>query len=178
AAISNSNSQFAAPYLAHTDRVAHALDGRLDVSPELDLADADGAALAGRARPAKPIADDLPHGVQPQTSRHHGVAEKVTVEKPEARGDIQLGDDVTLAEFAAVQADLGDAVDHQHGRRWQLRIARAEIAAFARSEQLFLGVGRLRSVKVARVGQGRLLRHLAGGCVMSGDFVANVFSML
>jgi hypothetical protein len=46
AAISNSNSQFAAPYLAHADLVAHALDVRLDVSPELDLADADGAALA------------------------------------------------------------------------------------------------------------------------------------
>jgi len=87
AAISNSNSQFAAPYLAHTDLVAHALDTWIDVSPKPDLADADGAALARRARPAKPIADDLPHGVQPQTSRHHGVAEKVTVEKPEARGD-------------------------------------------------------------------------------------------
>ena len=46
AAVGNSNSQFAAPYLAHTDLVAHALDVWLDVSPELDLADADGAALA------------------------------------------------------------------------------------------------------------------------------------
>jgi hypothetical protein len=45
-AVRNSNSQFAAPYLAHTDLVAHALDVRLDVSPELDLANADGAALA------------------------------------------------------------------------------------------------------------------------------------
>jgi hypothetical protein len=42
-----SNSQFAAPYLAHTDLVAHAVDVRLDVSSELDLAGTDGAALAG-----------------------------------------------------------------------------------------------------------------------------------
>ena len=46
AAVSNSNSQFAAPYLAHTDLVAHAFDVWLYVSSELDLADADGAALA------------------------------------------------------------------------------------------------------------------------------------
>ena len=77
----------------------------------------------------------------------------MTVEKPEARRDIQFGDDVTLAEFTAVQADLGDAVYHQHGRRRQLGIARTEIAAFARFEQIFLRVGRLRSVEVARVGQ-------------------------
>jgi hypothetical protein len=51
-------------------------------------------------------------------SRHHGIAAKVTVEKPEARGDIQLGNDMALAEFAAVQADLGDAVHHQHRRCW------------------------------------------------------------
>jgi hypothetical protein len=65
----------------------------------------------------------------------------VTVEKPEARGDIQLADDVALAEFAAVQADLGDTVHHQHRRCRQLGIARPEIAAFARSEQFFLCVG-------------------------------------
>src|SRR6185295_6784177 len=84
-------------------------------------------------------------------------------------------DDVTLAEFTAVQADLGDAVYHQHGRRRQLCIARAEIAAFARFEQIFLCVGRLRSVKVSWVGQDKLLRRLAGGCAASGDFVATVF---
>jgi hypothetical protein len=46
AAVRNSNSQFAAPYLAHTDLVAHALDVWLDAAPERDLADADGAALS------------------------------------------------------------------------------------------------------------------------------------
>jgi hypothetical protein len=56
---------------------------------------------------------------------------------------------MALAEFATVQAELGDAVHHQHGRRRQLRITRTEIAAFARFEQIFLGVGRLRGVKVA-----------------------------
>jgi hypothetical protein len=107
--------------------------------------------------------------------RHPGITGKVAVKKPQARRDIQLADDVAFAEFAAVQADLGDTVHHQHGRCRQLGIAWAEIAAFARSEQIFLCVGRLRRVKVARVGQGKLLRRLAGGCAKSGDFVATVF---
>ena len=83
----------------------------------------------------------------------------MTVKKPEARRDIQLADDVALAEFATVQADLGDTVHHQHGRCRQLGIARTEIAAFAGFEQIFLCVGRLRRVKVARVGQEVLLRR-------------------
>ena len=45
-AVRNSKSQFAAPYLAHTDLISHALDVWLYVSSELDLADADGAAFA------------------------------------------------------------------------------------------------------------------------------------
>ena len=69
--------------------------------------------------------------VQAQTSRHHRVAVKVTTEKPKARRNIQLADDVTLPEFAAVDTDLGDAVHHQHRRRRQLRVAWAEMAAIA-----------------------------------------------
>jgi hypothetical protein len=45
-AVRDSKSQFAAPDLAHADLVSHALDARLDVAPELHLADADGAAFA------------------------------------------------------------------------------------------------------------------------------------
>jgi hypothetical protein len=88
----------------------------------------------------------------------------VAVKKPEVWRDIQFTDDMALAEFAADQADLRDTVYHQHGRCRQLRIARAEIAALARSEQIFLCVGRLRSVKVAWVGQDNILRCLACGC--------------
>jgi hypothetical protein len=48
------------------------------------------------------------------------------------------------------------------GGRRQLRIARAEVATFARFEQIFLGVGRLRGVKVAGVGQVDVTLCLAG----------------
>src|SRR5580658_6742071 len=164
AAIGNCKSQLATPDETHINLVAHALDVWPYITPELDLADADGAALARRARPAEPIADDLPHGVQAETSGHHGVAGKVTSEKPEVRRDIQFTDDMALAEFAAGQADLRDTVYHQHGRSRQLGIARAEIAALARSQQIFFAVGRLRRVKVVWVGQDDILTSLAGGC--------------
>jgi hypothetical protein len=80
----------------------------------------------------------------------------VTAKEPEVRRDIQLADDMALAEFAAVHADLGNTVHHQHGRCRQLGITRAEIAAFARFEQIFFAVGRLRNVEVARIRQGHV----------------------
>ena len=46
AAIRNSKSELTTPYEAHADLVAHALDVWFYISSELDLADADGAALA------------------------------------------------------------------------------------------------------------------------------------
>ena len=93
----------------------------------------------------------------------HGVTLKVTAEEPEAGRDIQFADDMALAEFAAVQADLGDAVHHQHRRRGQLGIARAEIAALARFEQVVFAVRRLRNVKVA--GVGHVTSHVTSGDV-------------
>jgi hypothetical protein len=77
----------------------------------------------------------------------------MAMKEPEVRRDVQLADDMALSEFAAVHADLCDAVHHQHGRCRQLRIAWAEIASFARFAQIFLCVGRLRSVKIAWVGR-------------------------
>lgn len=73
----------------------------------------------------------------------------------------QLSPDIVPGLFVAAatsallrRADFScDAVHHQHGRRRQLRIARTEIAAFARFQQLFLRVGRLRRVKIMWVWQ-------------------------
>jgi hypothetical protein len=78
----------------------------------------------------------------------------VAIEEPVVGRDIELADDMALAERATVRADLGDAIHHQHRRCRQLRIARAEIAAFARSQQLVPGVGWLRRVEIVGVGHG------------------------
>src|ERR1700737_68326 len=47
-------------------------------------------------------------------------------EEPEVRLDVELGNRLPLAVLAARLADLGDAVEHQHRRQRQLRIAFAE----------------------------------------------------
>jgi len=46
--------------------------------------------------------------------------------KPEIRKDIQLGEDLALAEGTALVTDFDDAVHHEHVRRRQLGIARAK----------------------------------------------------
>src|SRR5262249_16146141 len=61
-AVGDGDGQLAAPDMAHADLVSRKPDIRRYLSPKLHLADADRAALARRARPAKPVADDLPHG--------------------------------------------------------------------------------------------------------------------
>ena len=46
--------------------------------------------------------------------------------EPEVRLEVEHGAHQPFAVFAAGFRDLGDAVEHQHGREWQLGIARAE----------------------------------------------------
>ena len=47
-------------------------------------------------------------------------------EKPEIRLEFEHGADQSLAIFAACLRDLGNAVEHEHGRQRQLGIAGAE----------------------------------------------------
>ena len=57
--------------------------------------------------------------------------------------DVEFGADEALVEGAAGFADLGDAVEHQHGRRGQLRIARAEQLAAGAGQQILIAVAGL-----------------------------------
>jgi hypothetical protein len=47
-------------------------------------------------------------------------------EEPEVRLHVELGDDAAVAVLAALLGHMGDAIEHQHRRQRQLRIARAE----------------------------------------------------
>lgn len=172
-AVRNRNCQFTPPDLAHADLVPHARCIRRDAAAQFDLADADRASLARRARPAEPIADHLPHGVETEGARHHRIAGKVTAEKPEIGPDIELADDMALAEFAAIRADFDDTVHHQHRRRRKLGIARPEIAALARVEQIFPAVGRLRRVEVVGVRHGGLTLAMSGRSCQNGMWFVN-----
>ena len=55
----------------------------------------------------------------------------MALEKPQLGIDVELGDDFPLFEFAAVLVDANDAVEHQHRRQGQQRVAGSEQLALA-----------------------------------------------
>src|SRR5690554_1776376 len=97
-----------------------------NLAKKFDFARTQGATAARVALPAKVKADQLPHRIQAQATGHHRVSLKVTTKKPQVRIDIELGDDLPLAVFAALVANVNDPVNHEHIGRRQLRITRPE----------------------------------------------------
>src|ERR1700759_2944434 len=88
----------------------------------------------------------------------------MAIEEPEVGFDVEFGDGAPLAELAAVEADLGDAVHHQHRRRRKLRITRTEVFAAAGLQQVLLGILGLRGVEFVWVPHGdATLSEVAGG---------------
>ena len=61
----------------------------------------------------KPL--ELPHRVEAEAARHDRILDEMAGEEPEVGRDVEFGADEALAELAAALADLGDAVEHQHG---------------------------------------------------------------
>src|SRR5690606_29192638 len=129
------------------DAVLNLLGCGRDHAAELDFAGGDGAALARFTQPAEEEAGELPHGVQSQASGHYRVTDEMAGEEPKVGLDIEFGTDEAFAEFPASLAHFRDAVEHQHWRRWKLRIAGTEKFAPCTCQKLFVIVA------------GFLLRH-------------------
>src|SRR5699024_630222 len=113
-AVGYAHNQFTLDQALDLQVVQNFLAAGEDLAGEFDLATTEGAPLAGVAPPAEVKAHQLPHGVQPQTTRHYRIVLKMAVEEPEVRADVELGDNTTLALTAAVGVDFDDAVHHQH----------------------------------------------------------------
>ena len=64
-------------------------------------------------------AAQLPHGVQPQATRHDRVFGEVAVKKPKVRPDIELGTQQPFAVHPTVLRDFRDSIDHQHIAGWK-----------------------------------------------------------
>jgi hypothetical protein len=64
----------------------------------------------------------------------------VAFEEPQVRVDIELGAHQSAVERPAVVADIGDAVEHEHRRQGQLRIARTEELAPTTRQQCIVVV--------------------------------------
>ena len=63
----------------------------------------------------------------------------MTGEKPELGLDVEFRPHAALAVRAAILADVGDAVEHQHRRQRQLGIACSEQFAAAAGQQILKG---------------------------------------
>ena len=103
---------------ADVDLVAHELVVGPDLPEELDLAAAQCAPGSRSAGPRAIEAEQLPDAVDAQAARLDRVAGEVALEEPIVETHIALGD---RRAAVAVARDLGDAIEHQHRRRWQAR---------------------------------------------------------
>src|SRR6185437_411075 len=113
---------------------------RHHLAGEFQFAKAKRAATALAAAPGQKKPHHLPERVEPEAPRHDGIALEMAAEKPEIRFDIEFGADQPLAIFAAGSGNFADAVEHQHRRQWQLRIALAKNLAPAARQQIFIVV--------------------------------------
>src|ERR1051325_906969 len=113
------------------------LHRRQHLAGKLEFAEPERATLAGRAEPAEEKAEQLPQRVEAEAAGHHRVALEVARKKPKVRLHVELGAHQALAVLPALFGDLGNAIEHQHRRQWQLRIALAEqLAPGARQQML------------------------------------------
>src|SRR5262245_53720966 len=74
--------ELAQDHALQVDHILQHFGGGCDHANELQLADAEGASLAGGAEPAQEEARELPQRVQRQAARHHGVTLEVAGENP------------------------------------------------------------------------------------------------
>src|SRR5690625_458456 len=106
--------------------VGDLLDARQHLAAELHFADTQRATAPGGAEPTEKEPDELPERVQAETARHDRIAFEMAAKKPQARLHIEFCHDLPLAMSPAFLADVRDAVEHQHRRKWKLGVAGAE----------------------------------------------------
>ena len=107
------------------------------LSRKFDLAAQRPSTTRGSA-PAEEEPGHLPQGVEAEATRHDRIALEMDAEEPEVRVDVELGANLAAAVAAASVVDLGDTVEHEHGRKRQLRVSGAEQFAAPAGEQLLV----------------------------------------
>ena len=110
----------------------------LDLTAELDLVGTERPTTAQAADPAEVETHQLPHGIQTQAAGHHRVALEMAAEKPQVRSHVELRQHLAAAEAATVIADVRNAVEHQHRRQRQLRVAGPEQLPTRAAQQILI----------------------------------------
>ncbi|SSM39207.1 Uncharacterised protein [Klebsiella pneumoniae] len=96
------------------DTVGDFFRGRQNLTGKFHFANAQRAAFAFAAQPAKIEPDQLPHSIQAQAARHHRIADKVATEEPQVRIDVEFCLNITFIVVTTGFGHFDDAVHHQH----------------------------------------------------------------
>ena len=137
-AIGDGENELAPEDALEIDPVDHLLHRRDHHVGELDLADAERPAASRQPEPTEEEPGHLPQRVEAQAARHHRIALEMAAEKPEVGLDVEFRAHHPFAMRAAGLGDLGNPVEHQHGRQRQLRIAGAEQLAAPAGQQVLI----------------------------------------
>jgi hypothetical protein len=135
--------------------IGHPARCRLHFTAELDLVRTERPPPPRTADPAKVKAHQLPHRIKTETTGHHRVALEVATEEPQIGTHVELGDDLAATVLPTVVADVHDAVEHQHRRHRQLRVARPEQLPARASQQVGVAEGGDTLLGGGRFGHGR-----------------------
>ena len=103
--------------------ISHFFHGRGYHAAELNFANAKGTALSRLAQPAKEESRKLPKRIEAEASRHYGITLEVTRKEPQIRFNIEFSDHFSKSRGTAILGNLGDPIEHQHGRQGQLGIS-------------------------------------------------------
>src|SRR5437899_1120248 len=119
-AIGDAEHELRAHHPLDFEAIDHVLHGRQHLAGKLEFAEAERAALARRTEPAEEKSQELPQRIEAKATRHYRIALEMAGEEPKIRLHFQRRAHQTLAVFAARFRQLGNAVEHQHRRQWQL----------------------------------------------------------
>src|SRR5262245_2379234 len=125
-AVTGAEGKFAPDYPLELDDIFELLHGGENHSGKLHLADAKSTAPSRSAQPAKEEAEQLPQRVEAKAAGHDRIAFEMAGEEPKVWLHVEFGDDAAMAVLAAFLFHLRDAVEHEHGRQRQLRVAGAK----------------------------------------------------
>src|SRR5262249_2230823 len=114
---SDTEDELGAHHALDLDAINDLLDVRQDLARKLDLAEPECPPPPRRAQPTEEEAQHLPKRVKPEAARHDRIAFEVTGEEPEVRLEAEPGAPHPLAILSPRLRDLGDSVEHQHGRQ-------------------------------------------------------------
>ena len=138
--VSNAHEQLALDDTLQINPVSSQFVIRRDLSSEFDFTRTECTTAARATQPAEVETDQLPQGVKTKAAWHDRIGFEMAFKEPQVRFDVEFGNYLPLPVGTTFSTDMDDAVEHQHWRQRQTRIARAKQLAMTAAEKFFVRV--------------------------------------